>query len=177
MWQLYGHKGVAIQSTIGDLKKAMANSGVTRRLIARVRYRRPKASYLSVADAIFDPENKTSWPPWLMRPYLFKRPSYEYEEEIRFVFGIDPILARLPRGGIEVLVDGKALVQKVLVSQLIPHSERLLIEEMSKKIKAGEILIPKLEPEDREVLSRFFTAKDDDPEFYPDLNDYPRADG
>jgi hypothetical protein len=54
MWQLYGHKGVAIQSTIGDLKKAMANSGILRRLIARVWYGTPKASYLSAADAIFE---------------------------------------------------------------------------------------------------------------------------
>ena len=114
MWQLYGHKGVAIESTIGDLKKAMANSGILRRLIARVWYGTPKASYLSAADAIFNPENKTSWPPWLMRPVPFQTAAIPIRRRIRFVFGIEPILASLFGGGIEIPVDGKALVQKVL---------------------------------------------------------------
>ena len=34
MWHLYGSRGVAIRSTVGDVKKALANSGCVRRLIA-----------------------------------------------------------------------------------------------------------------------------------------------
>jgi len=40
VWHLYGVKGVAIKSTIGFLKKALANSGLMRCLIAPVRYGR-----------------------------------------------------------------------------------------------------------------------------------------
>jgi hypothetical protein len=68
MWHLYGSKGVAIKSTVGVLKKALANSGCARRLIAPVRCVGPSEAEAHTADENFEPQNKASWPFWLMRP-------------------------------------------------------------------------------------------------------------
>jgi hypothetical protein len=63
MWKLYGSKGVAIKSTVGHLKEALANCGCPRRLIAPVRYDPPHN--LSQVPNNFNPQDKTTWPSWL----------------------------------------------------------------------------------------------------------------
>src|SRR5262249_39723689 len=57
MWELYGSKGVAIKSTVGHLKEALANCGCPRRLITPVRYDPPHN--LSQAPNNFNPQDKT----------------------------------------------------------------------------------------------------------------------
>jgi hypothetical protein len=181
MWKLYGLKGVAIKSTIGDLKNALANSGCSRRLVASVRYGLPY-ELLSPAET-FEPSNKASWPSWFMRPYVFKLPAYRYEQEIRFVFGVHPEITRLGNG-VLVELDGKTLIpyedHGVLFSDSIQKDERTIIRELFKKIKKGELPSPEYPPIDQDLWrQRFnliqgpsFTPQDDYPELFPDLTDY-----
>jgi len=121
MWHLYGSKGVAIRSTLGELKKAIANPGSARRLIAPVRYRAPSTADALKVDANFDPKNKTSWPFWLMRPYLFKHQAYRYEQAIRFFFGIHPEVSK-EANGVLVELDCKTLIEDVSVLTLFPET-------------------------------------------------------
>jgi len=58
MWHIYGQRGVAILSTVGHVKKALANSGCVRRLIAPVRYGPP--SDLLTAPPSFDPLSRAT---------------------------------------------------------------------------------------------------------------------
>jgi hypothetical protein len=176
MWHLYGDKGVAIKSTIGHLKGALANSGCARRLMAPIRYGGPSAADVSEADANFDPQSKATWPFWLMRPYLFKNQSYRYEQEIRFVFGIHREFARA--SGVLIELDGKTLIQDVLFSDSIQKDEAQIILELFEKIRKGEMPSPVYPPGQRDLWQRNyniifpFTSQDDHPELFPDLTDY-----
>lgn len=174
MWQLYGGKGVAIKSTIGDLKKALASFECARRLIVPVRYGAPSGPEVSAADANFDPQNKATWPCWFMRPYLFKLPAYRYEQEIRFVFGIHPKLAE-EASGVLVELDGKTLIREVSVSDSIPRDEARLIIDLWLKVKRDELpkLVYPLNHQDiwderlRPLRGIPFTAEDDPAELFP----------
>ena len=114
-----------------------------------------------------------------MRPYAFKLPAYRYEQEIRFVFGIRPEVAE-EASGVLVELDGKTLIQDVLISDLIAKDKARLIHDFFVKVKTGELHSPAY-PEDlqgpwRDRLSKFegtpFTLQDDYPELFPDLTDY-----
>jgi hypothetical protein len=137
-----------------------------------IRYRPPSAGEISRAEADFDPQNKATWPFWLMRPYLFKRPTYQYEQEIRFIFGIQ----RLMRPGIIVRLDAKTLIEDskdILFSDLIPDDEAELVRRLFEKIKAGEMSMPEYPAEYEPSYGQEgpFTRQDDYPEF-PDLTEY-----
>jgi hypothetical protein len=175
MWQLYGSKGVQIKSKVGRLKKALANAGCTRRLMAPIRYSAPSTSEISRAEATFDPENKATWPFWLMRPYLFKRPTYQYEQEIRFIFGIQRLdVEKQP--GIIVRLDAKTLIEDIVCSELIPEGEKQLIGRMFRKIKSGKMSMPEYPAEYEKSFwyqwDNPFTDEDDYPELFPDLTEY-----
>ena len=144
MWHLYGFKGVAIKSTVGLLKKALANAGAIRYLIAPVRYGKKSDidADVQMADANFDPRNKATWPFWLMRPYLFKNQAYRYEQEIRFVFGVDPVIAE-QAGGVLIELDSNTLIQDLAFSDSIQKDEAAIIYELSRQIKKGELPNPK----------------------------------
>ena len=175
MWHLYGSRGVAIRSTVGYVKNALATSAGVRRLIAPVRYGPP--SDLLVAAQNFDPLSKATWPSWLFRPYLSKLPSYRYEQEMRFVFGAHPAITK-EANGVLIKIDGKTLVQDVLMSEEIPKDEADLIRNLLAKIKAGELPRPEYPANHQDLWNRQlalvqgspFTVQDDYPELFPDLD-------
>ena len=78
-----------------------------------------------------------------MRLYLFKRPIYRYEQEIRFVFGIDPDLLQKNRtNGILINLNGKELVQEISTSPEIPSDEAELVQQWFKQVKDGSVRSP-----------------------------------
>ena len=157
------------------MKKALANSGIVRRLIAPVRYDLP--SDLLTAAQNFDPLSRPTWPPWLFRPYLSKLPTYRYEQEIRFVFGVHPEVTK-EANGVLIKMDGKTLVQDILTSDEIPTDEADLIRDLLALIKAGELPSPQYPARDQDlwehrlalIQGSVFTAQDDYPELFPDLD-------
>jgi hypothetical protein len=179
MWQLYGSKGVAIKSTIGLLKKALANSGCTRRLVASVRYGYGPPHNLVSSAENFDPQNKTTWPSWFMRPYVFKLPVYRYEQEIRFVLGVHPKITE-QAGGVLIELNCKTLIQDVLFSDSIQQDEAGVIRSLLIKIWKGELPGAVYPAVERDLWQRRFnliqgppfTPQDDYPDLFPDLTDY-----
>jgi hypothetical protein len=110
-----------------------------------------------------------------MRPYLFKLPSYRYEREIRFVFGVNPEVTEMQKG-VLVELDSKILLQDILVSDLIPEDEADLIRDLFAKFKSGELPSPEYPRKEGwaslSVLGPLFTSQDDYPDLFPDLTDY-----
>jgi hypothetical protein len=89
LWALYGSRGIAIHSTIGDVKRAFGAAGPLRCLVAGVRYAIARRAFFRGENPL--PTLRMIQGPNLFRPYLFKDKAYRYEEEVRFVFGTHPI--------------------------------------------------------------------------------------
>jgi hypothetical protein len=73
MWQIFtkNNEGLAIQSTIGRLKKALEPERKTQQYIGEVNYIDYKKEYIPFDDSFF--------------PFLFKRKSFQYEREVRII--------------------------------------------------------------------------------------------
>jgi hypothetical protein len=106
-----------------------------------------------------------------MRPYLYKQPSYRYEQELRFVFGIDPKLT----DGISIEMDRKALILAISVSPDIPKDEASLLVDIVSWDQVPNIKYPA--PSRDEWRNKYakiggtpFTMTDDPAELFPDLN-------
>jgi hypothetical protein len=68
-----------------DLPAIDTKAGCFRGLISPVRYEFP--SQLQEIVQRFQGNQRETWPPWYMRPYLVINSPYRYEQELRFVFG------------------------------------------------------------------------------------------
>jgi hypothetical protein len=134
-------------------------------------------SDLLVAAQNFDPLSKATWPSWLMRPYLSKLPSYRYKQEIRFVFAAYPAITK-EANGVLMKIDGKTLVQDILISDEVPKDEADLIRDWLAKIKIGELQSLEYPAKHQALWNRQlalfqgspFTAQDDYPELFRDLD-------
>jgi hypothetical protein len=90
LWQLYGNRGVAIRSTVGDVKNALIKSGVERGIVAPIAY----IDYENIAasDVLNHDAN-------IFRPYLLKNIAFDYEKEIRLILPARHKILR-DRGGV-----------------------------------------------------------------------------
>ena len=73
MWQIFtqNSEGLAIQSTIGRLQKALEPEKNLKQYIGQVNYIDYKKEYIPFDDLFF--------------PFLFKRKSFQYEREVRII--------------------------------------------------------------------------------------------
>jgi hypothetical protein len=146
LWALYGSRGVAIHSTIGYVKRALALAGPFRCLVAAVRYPIARRAFFERENPL--PTVKMIQGPNLFRPYLFKNRAYRYEEEVRFVFGTHPDLVYedktmvKPIEGILVKLDGRNLIRAISVSPEIPPDEAELIADLFTDITNGKLPQP-----------------------------------
>jgi hypothetical protein len=128
-------------SKVGQVKAAIENAGPFRCLIAAVRY--PIARRMILAGENAEPTLRMIRGSDLIRPYLFKNPTYRYEEEVRFVFGTHPDLvqedstyaAPSPKG-ILIEIDCETLRPAMQISPEIPPDEFEIIGW--KRTTAGE---------------------------------------
>jgi hypothetical protein len=118
MWRIYGDRGVAVYSTVGRIRGALADAGA-KGIVSPV-------LYIPTEDTIPRPDydllNQNYG-----RPYLFKDWSYSPEQEVRFVFEVDPRQAEA-LNGVLVKVRGKTIIDKVYFSQQLPSSEKSNLE-------------------------------------------------
>jgi len=120
----------------------------------------------------------------LIRPYLFKNPTYRYEEEIRFVFGIHPGLVQedsthaAPRPkGILIEIDCETLRPAMQISPEIPRDEFEIIGDLFTGVLGKNIQFPRYPaPNDEEWKLRYaaiagspFTMKDEPTGLFQDL--------
>jgi hypothetical protein len=182
LWSLYGSRGVAIHSTIGQVKRALGKAGPFRCLVAAVRYPIARRMFYQHENPL--PTQKMIRGLNLFRPYLFKDRAYRYEEEVRFVFGThpDPVYEDKTmikaKKGILIEINGKTLVQGVSVAPEIPPDEAELTANLFSNIQSGKLPRPKYPAKyAEEWRMRFlavggtpFTMEDAPPGLFPDLN-------
>ncbi|MBN8642529.1 MAG: hypothetical protein J0L86_12020 [Flavobacteriales bacterium] len=120
MWQIFtqNSEGLAIQSTIGRLQKALEVEKDTQQYIGEVNYIDYKKEYIPFEDTFF--------------PFLFKRKSFQYEREVRVLSDLSDQQIKI-NDGIKIDIDIKQLIEKIYIH---PKSEnwykKLVIELVSK---------------------------------------------
>lgn len=108
MWQIFtkNNEGLAIQSTIGRLQKALEIETRFPQYIGEVEYIDYKRQHIPFEDAFF--------------PFLFKRKSFQYEKEIRILSDVTPLHLAV-NDGMAVHVDINQLIEKIYIH---PKSEK-----------------------------------------------------
>ena len=120
MWQIFtqNSEGLAIQSTIGRLEKALVPENKYEQFIGEVNYIDYKKEYIPFDDMFF--------------PFLFKRKSFQYEREVRIISDISSSNIKI-NDGLKIDVDINQLIEKIYIH---PKSENwyknLVIELVSK---------------------------------------------
>ena len=120
MWQIFtqNSEGLAIQSTIGRLQKALEPETNLKQYIGQVNYIDYKKEYIPFDDLFF--------------PFLFKRKSFQYEREVRIISDTSDNAITI-NDGIKINVDISQLIDKIYIH---PKSENwyknLVIELVSK---------------------------------------------
>ena len=120
MWQIFtqNSEGLAIQSTIGRLQKALEPEKNLKQYIGQVNYIDYKKEYIPFDDLFF--------------PFLFKRKSFQYEREVRIISDTSETKIHI-NDGIKINVDISQLIDKIYIH---PKSENLyknlVIEFVSK---------------------------------------------
>ena len=120
MWQIFTktNEGLAIRSTVGRLRDALAAETATEQFIGEVNYIDYKKEYIAFDDAFF--------------PFLFKRKSFQYEREIRVLTDLSSQGGYI-NDGIKIDVDICRMIDKIYIH---PKSEnwykKLVIELMDR---------------------------------------------
>lgn len=120
MWQIFtqNSEGLAIQSTIGRLQKALEVEKNFRQYIGQVNYIDYKKEYIPFDDMFF--------------PFLFKRKSFQYEREVRIIGDLSNQEIKI-NDGLKIDVDINQLIEKIYIH---PKSEnwykKLVIELVDK---------------------------------------------
>src|SRR6266481_3486229 len=91
LWKIYGQRGVALVSTVRDVKQAVTKAGSLRAIVSPVSYSIPPAFFFDdVVRTSFEMTQFEMAQFKMLReenlpfPYLFKHGGYKYEEEVRF---------------------------------------------------------------------------------------------
>ena len=182
LWALYGSRGVAIHSTIGQVKTALRSAGYCRCLVATVRYPIARRAFFEGENPL--PTLKMVRGLNLFRPYLFKDRAYRYEEEIRFVFGTHPDLVyedhtiAKAKKGIVIEIDSRALIHGISVAPEVPPDEAGLVADLFDGIQRGQLPRPQYPSKHaQEWHMRFlavkgtpFTMEDSPAGLFPDLD-------
>jgi len=120
MWQIFtqNNEGLAIQSTIGRLQKALKPEINYSQFIGEVNYIDYKKEYIPFDNMFF--------------PFMFKRKSFQYEREVRIISDLSENAVKI-NDGIKIDVDVNQLIEKIYIH---PKSEnwykKLVIELVSK---------------------------------------------
>ena len=120
MWQIFtqNSEGLAIQSTIGRLQKAVEPEKSLKQYIGEVNYIDYKKEYIPFDDLFF--------------PFLFKRKSFQYEREVRIISDTSDTKINI-NDGLKINVDISQLIDKIYIH---PKSENwyknLVIQLVSK---------------------------------------------
>lgn len=120
MWHIFtqNSEGLAIQSTIGRLQKALAFDTQFEQHIGEVNYIDYKKEYIPFDDAFF--------------PFLFKRKSFQYEGEIRIISDLSATNLSINEG-LKIDIDINQLIEKIYIH---PKSEnwykKLVIDLVSR---------------------------------------------
>jgi hypothetical protein len=107
MWQIFTQKneGLAIQSTLGKLQKALDVDVEFEQYIGEVNYIDYKKEYSPFDNTFF--------------PFLFKRKSFQYEREVRVISDVTKFNMEIDNG-LKIDINLEELIEKIYIH---PKSE------------------------------------------------------
>ncbi|MGK4567393.1 hypothetical protein [Flavobacterium sp. 3HN19-14] len=121
MWQIFTQKseGLAIQSTLGRLQKALHTEKDYEQHIGEVNYIDYKKEYIPFDNAFF--------------PFLFKRKSFQYEREIRIISDMTSYGMKIDNG-LKIDVDLSQLIEKIYIHPKSENWYKNLVIELVKRL-------------------------------------------
>jgi hypothetical protein len=121
MWQIFtkNNEGLAIQSTIGRLKKALKTELKTKQHIGQVNYIDYKKEHIPFDDAFF--------------PFLFKRKSFQYEREVRIISDVSSYNIII-NDGLKIDVDINQLIERIYIHPKSENWYKNLVIELVEKL-------------------------------------------
>ncbi|SHM13008.1 hypothetical protein [Flavobacterium chilense] len=124
MWQIFtkNNEGLAIQSTIGRLQKAVKPENNFDQYIGEVNYIDYKKEYIPFDDLFF--------------PFLFKRKSFQYEREVRILTDTSKSDLKL-NDGLKINVDLKQLIEKIYIHPKSENWYKKLVIELVERLDFG----------------------------------------
>jgi hypothetical protein len=164
MWKLYGQRGVAIHSTVGEIRRALARAEAEG-IVSPVKY-----VYQGVPRT---PQKKDGFFTMLEQKYLPQ--PYLFKEEVRFVLRVNPAATSRSNGALlDIAATDIFGAQRFDVSEELPHSEQGLIRLIGYDFLRG-LTLPSWEVSSSGLFglapSKPFTAEPDLPNgIFPDLD-------
>lgn len=124
MWQIFtqNSEGLAIQSTIGRLQKAVTPENNFDQYIGEVNYIDYKKEYIPFDDSFF--------------PFLFKRKSFQYEREVRIITDTSQSNLKL-NDGLKINVDIDQLIEKIYIHPKSENWYKKLVIELVERLGFG----------------------------------------
>ncbi|POS02080.1 hypothetical protein Q361_106143 [Flavobacterium croceum DSM 17960] len=124
MWQIFtqNSEGLAIQSTIGRLQKALEAEVQYKQFIGEVNYIDYKKEYIPFDDMFF--------------PFMFKRKSFQYEREIRIISDLSEREIKI-NDGLKINVDIDQLIEKIYIHPKSENWYKKLVIELVSKLDYG----------------------------------------
>jgi hypothetical protein len=121
MWQIFtqNSEGLAIQSTIGRLQKALQPETNFNQYIGEVNYIDYKKEYIPFDDMFF--------------PFLFKRKSFQYEREVRIISDVADNNIKI-NDGIKINVDINELIEKIYIHPKSENWYKNLVIQLVKQL-------------------------------------------
>jgi len=121
MWQIFtqNSEGLAIQSTIGRLQKAVKPETNFYQHIGEVNYIDYKKEYIPFEDLFF--------------PFLFKRKSFQYEREVRIITDTSKSNLKLNEG-LKINVDINQLIEKIYIHPKSENWYKKLVIELVERL-------------------------------------------
>lgn len=123
MWQIFtqNSEGLAIQSTIRRLQKALHPETNFKQHIGEVNYIDYKKEYIPFDDLFF--------------PFLFKRKSFQYEREVRIITDVsDSETNTKLNEGLKINVDINELIEKIYIHPKSENWYKNLVIELMKQL-------------------------------------------
>jgi hypothetical protein len=121
MWQIFtqNSEGLAIQSTIGRLQKALEPEKNYTQFIGEVNYIDYKKEHIPFDDLFF--------------PFLFKRKSFQYEREVRILSDISAT-NNIINEGLKIDVNIDQLIEKIYIHPKSENWYKNLVIQLVKKL-------------------------------------------
>lgn len=121
MWQIFtqNSEGLAIQSTIGRLQKAVEPEQNYKQYIGEVNYIDYKKEYIPFDDMFF--------------PFLFKRKSFQYEREVRIITDVADTTLTL-NDGLKINVAIDQLIERIYIHPKSENWYKNLVIELVEKL-------------------------------------------
>lgn len=121
MWQIFtqNSEGLAIQSTIGRLQKAVEPEQNFKQYIGEVNYIDYKKEYIPFDDMFF--------------PFLFKRKSFQYEREVRIITDVADTTLTL-NDGLKINVAIDQLIERIYIHPKSENWYKNLVIELVEKL-------------------------------------------